>query len=248
MKIDKLRIEANITKYYHEGHNEHFFKDFHFEITNNDIFCLLGISGVGKTTLINIITNFANGKFEGKIDYFINGISYNAHYLKKLGAIGYLSSQPALIPWNSIQQNLLLPLNLNPKLVKPAVDEIEKILSDMGLSYEKIKSLYPHEMSLGMRHRISLARVLLYYPKFLFLDELFTGLDPINVEIITVKIKKYLKDNNVLCLLVTHDFRQALMLSNNIYFLSNNQTLINLNAKLDEDKIKQILKEDLLKN
>lgn len=92
-----------------------------------------------------------------------------------------------------------------------------------------------------MQSRVAIARTLLYNPKFLFLDELFTGIDTINSALIADKLKDYVGNNDVVCLSITHDIDRAVNIADNIYLLDKGQSLHQIPTPFTSEKIINII-------
>lgn len=245
--MNKLSISGSINYYCHPYENKCFFDELKFECKGGEISSILGISGVGKSTLLKIILGEAEGVVDSDIKYFFNDQSNCPNDAKLKGWIGFLSTEPSLIPWKNIKENLLIPSLLNKNLKMPIEYDILEIISKVGLE-KKVLTLKPHEASFGMKQRISLARVLLYNPKYLLLDELFTGIDEVTSDFISDLLSEYVIRRSTPCVLVTHDVRKAILISKNIYILTSQRKLISLDCKVDEIKIRNYLLEDIKEN
>lgn len=168
-----------------------------FEKSKTTVIC--GFSGIGKTTIIKIISQLLKPE-SGEIINSSNRISY-------------IFQDERLIPW--------LNCNDNIKFVNPNVSEKEKISIFKLLRLdEKIKS-YPYELSGGMAKRLNLARALLYYPDLLLMDEPFSSLD---IRIKTEIIKDFIVIKNkydFTVIMVSHDPYEISLLADNVIFLDN---------------------------
>jgi NitT/TauT family transport system ATP-binding protein len=172
------------------------FKNINLSISKGEKVALLGPSGCGKTTLLRIIAGLEDA--EGKIE-------------KKFDKIGYIFQEPRLIPWKTIYENL--------KFVSEDSKKIDNILKSLKL-YE-FKDYYPIKLSGGMKQRTNLARALLVEPDLLLLDEPFSSLD-IHIKWNLIKdLNTQIDKNHITTILVTHDLKEALMLSDKIYVLSS---------------------------
>jgi len=92
-----------------------------------------------------------------------------------------------------------------------------------------------------MQSRVSIVRTLLYKPKFLFLDELFTGIDTINSRLIAKKLKSYVEINNAVCLSITHDIDRAVNIASNIFLLNKKQSLHQIGLPFSSNKIIELI-------
>lgn len=172
------------------------FKNINLSISKGEKVALLGPSGCGKTTLLRIIAGLEDA--DGKIE-------------KNFDKIGYIFQESRLIPWKTIYENL--------KFVSEDSKKIDNILKSLKL-YE-FKDYYPIKLSGGMKQRVNLARALLVEPDLLLLDEPFSSLD-IHIKWNLIKdLNTQIDKNHITTILVTHDLKEALMLSDKIYVLSN---------------------------
>lgn len=173
-------------------------KGLSYRFPRSGIFALMGPSGCGKTTLLRLLCGLEkpdSGTIESS--FCKTAVSFQ---------------EPRLLPWQNALDNL--------KLVLPKNDSREEfakqLLSDVGL--QEAARLYPHELSGGMRGRLSLARAIAYDAELVLLDEPFSGLD----DATTVKMAAFIRDNckNKLVLTVTHHQREAELLGAKLLFIN----------------------------
>ena len=152
--------------------------DLTYEFECGKVSAIIGESGIGKTTLLNLIANLIDAP-NGKITTDI----------KK---IGYVFQEPRLFDWMSALENVSTVSN---------DATARKILTKMGLADAIYK--YPQELSGGMKQRVAIARALAYDPELVILDEPFKGLDPEMRREISEFVFSTLKNKTVI--MVTHD-------------------------------------------
>ncbi|MDK2941109.1 MAG: NitT/TauT family transport system ATP-binding protein [Acetobacterium sp.] len=142
---------------------ETIFKDFNLVFEKNRITGILGPSGAGKTTLLNLC-----GGLEQPDRGTIEGINPQA--------ISYIFQEPRLLPWRTVRENLRFVFKARA-IKKPGSHEreIDAMLERVGLT--TVGDYYPHELSGGMRQRVSIARAFLYPSELLLMDEPFSSLD-----------------------------------------------------------------------
>jgi len=173
-----------------------------FTLERGKSIALLGPSGCGKTTLIRIIA--------GLIE------EYEGHINNLAQTIGYVFQESRLIPWKTVVDNL--------KFVEENEEKIHDVLKSLRL-YDFANSM-PSKLSGGMKQRVNLARALIIEPELLLLDEPFAFLDVhLKISIILDIIAKR-KDLSFSMIVVTHDVREALLLADRIYLLSDKPTTI----------------------
>ena len=173
-----------------------------------DIICLLGPSGIGKTTILRTIAGLTKIK-SGKILLKNKVISSKDVHIEPENRNISLSFQDnCLFPHYNIIQNIQLGAEKNKKKKQSiSVNEIIKFLN-----LEKIKDKFPHQVSAGEAQRAALARSLITKPDLLLLDEPLSNIDQSFKEEIQVKLKKILKDSKITTIIVTHDSYEAFYL------------------------------------
>lgn len=237
------KVSLKIKTYSHNKELLPFFKNRNLELIGDGITFLIGMSGSGKTTLLKILLNMEKGIFKGNVDYYYDNKKYKIIDLFKKGDIGFMSQNPNLISWKNIRENLILPFTLNNSLKSPKDDTINYLIIKTGLSLE-ILHQYPHELSYGMQLRVSFIRLLLHKPKFIFLDEFFTGIDEINKKLLYKVLNEYVKTHKILCLAITHALDEILKIGNQILILTNNsKEILKLNSKTNKSIILKKLKK-----
>jgi len=188
-------------------------ENLNFSVKEGEIVSLIGTSGSGKTTLFRLITGLLLPK-QGSL--LINGIPLP----KGQENVTYMRQEDFLLSWRTVLQNLLLFTELGKKRVKKSLlmDEALELLERVGLKgYEQH---YPHQLSGGMRQRVSLARALLRKRPLLLLDEPFGSLDILIREDLYQLLQWVRSSYKKTILFVTHDFRDAVSLSDRILILS----------------------------
>ncbi|MGQ9856173.1 MAG: ABC transporter ATP-binding protein [Fervidobacterium sp.] len=176
--------------------------DISLELLEGESIALLGPSGCGKTTLIRIIAGLVHD-FQGKVELNVE-------------RIGYVFQEPRLIPWKTVIDNL--------KFVVEDEEKIYQILESLRIN--DFAHYMPSKLSGGMRQRVNLARALLVDPQLLLLDEPFASLDVhLKISIISDIVQKRI-EKSFSMIVVTHDVREALLLSDKIYLLSDKPSRI----------------------
>ena len=182
-----------------------------FNIENEgDIVCLLGPSGIGKTTILRTIAGLEKIQ-SGKI-ILKNKIisSKESHVEPEDRNISLAFQDNSLFPHYNVMENINFGAERNKKKKKGLnFKEIVKFLH-----LEKILEKYPHEISSGEAQRASLARSLLSNPDLLLLDEPLSNIDQSFKEEIQVKLKQILKELKITTIIVTHDSYEAFYLGN----------------------------------
>ena len=180
-----------------------------FNITKGSITSIIGPSGCGKSTILNIISGLEK-QTKGTI--------------KTSNNIGYMLQQDSLFPWLTVYDNCTLGLKINNKLTPNNTNYIKKLLKDFKL--DDFMNAYPSSLSGGMKQRVALIRTLALKPDIILLDEPFSALDYQSRLRISEDIFNIIKNNNITCILVTHDIEEAISLSDEIIILSNRPATI----------------------
>ena len=239
-----LQMKAKIDFYFHPKEKNPFFSNINLNITNENLNCLIGLSGVGKTTLLRILLGHFYGTCKSSINYIIGEKKIYVEEAKRQGIIGFLPQEASLIPWINIDKNVEIPCMINKQLIRPNKKAKIEMMEHIGLKPNVLK-LYPHELSVGMQHRIALARLLLYKPSFILLDEIFTSLDDANANLIEETLRLYIDGNKPLCLAVTHDIKRAVSLSTQILMLSPDRKINFVDRLKSEEDVIKMLEADL---
>lgn len=176
------------------------------ELNESEITTLVGPSGIGKTTLLKIIAG-ALPMQSGRL------------HLGMQQSITYMSQKDSLLPWRTVLENVLLPMELG--LCQKNYDEAaaKALLCELGLG--AYLNSFPEELSGGMCKLVCLARILLSDKTILLLDEPFCSLDVHLRTAIFKMIRRLVQEKRKTVLFVTHDFRDACLLSDRVLFLSD---------------------------
>ncbi len=201
--------------------NKKIFNNFTMNIEPCEITCILGPSGVGKTTLFNVISGLTDYE-EGEI----TGID------KK--NISYLFQEPRLMPWLTVYENIDIILKnifgekKRRKVINSYLDLVD--LKDYADNR-------PEELSGGMKQRLAIARTFAYPSTLLLMDEPFKGLDiKIKNNLINAFLTLWERDSRTV-LFITHDIDEALKISDQIYIIQDNPVQISHVEHIIDKKI-----------
>ncbi|MEH6944664.1 ABC transporter ATP-binding protein [Bacillus sp. JJ722] len=187
-------------------------EDVSLSIEEGEFVSFLGPSGCGKTTLLSIIAGLLKPTFG------VTKLDADPDYVEKKQDIGYMLQQDYLFPWKTIRENILLGLKLQKKQQIELELRALKLLNEIGLT--NVESLYPNQLSGGMRQRVALVRTLATNPKILLLDEPFSALDYVTKLKLENLVFATLKNFNKTAILVTHDIGEAIAMSDRIFMFS----------------------------
>ena len=177
-------------------------RDLSFEIRRGEFACLLGPSGCGKTTTLRILLGL-DKEFSGSFQLPEGGTD----------RIAAVFQEPILLPWRTVEQNVRLAL---PRAERNT--DLDGLFDSLGLA--GMRTLFPAELSLGLARRVALARAFATEPAVLFLDEPFVSLDENTAERLRHLLLSVWSAKPTTALMVTHNLREALMLSDRIIVLS----------------------------
>jgi phospholipid/cholesterol/gamma-HCH transport system ATP-binding protein len=191
------------------------------EIEKGKTTVIFGVSGGGKSTIIKHMVGLLKPD-SGTITY--NGIRIDnvdeatlREFRKK---IGFLFQSGALFDSMNIRDNVAFPMVEHQKLTPKELDyRIDEKLSMVGLEPKIVKSLYPEELSGGMRKRVGLARTLALEPEVILYDEPTSGLDPVTSDFITQMICRLRDEIGMTSVLISHDIAESFKAGDNYAML-----------------------------
>lgn len=201
------------------------FENFQLEIQKGEWVALLGASGLGKSTLLHLISGILPLK-EGKI--LLEGKPIEK------GDVAYMFQKDLLLPYKTVTENLCLPFLLRNIALKEAKIQVHQCLKEFGL--EEMASLYPHQLSGGMRQRVALLRTYFCGKKFLLLDEAFSSLDALTKKEMQSFYQEMQKKLSLTTLWITHEVEDALAWADKIYVLAGRPARIVLEKDLRNEK------------
>ena len=221
--------------------DNHILKDINIYVKENEMVAIVGSSGVGKSTLFNLIAGVLK-KQSGEIS-----IDGSDDYI---GKVAYMLQKDLLFEHKTIINNVILPLIIAKIDKKVALEEGRKILKQFNL--EKYADKYPKQLSGGMRQRVALIRTYMFKRNIFLLDEAFSALDAITKKELHKWYLNLKKEFNLTTLLITHDIEEAIFLSNRIYILANKpgeiikEIKIEINPNEDIDVQRLFYKKEIL--
>lgn len=214
-----------------EGEETIALKDFSVDIGRGELVAVVGPSGCGKSTLMKLISGLTSAS-AGTV--MVDG----AVVTKPLKIVGMAFQNPALLPWRTVLENVLLPIQVvHPHRAAyrrdraPFVARAKELLAKVGLSGTEDR--YGWQLSGGMQQRVSLCRALIHDPQILLLDEPFGALDAFTREELWEVLQTLWRDRGITILLVTHDLPEAVFLANRVHVISSRPGRIVYSADID---------------
>lgn len=218
-----LRTE-HISKSYGE---KQVLQDISITLNEGEIISLLGVSGVGKTTLFNVISGLLLPD-SGKV--FLNDEDITG----KTGYLSYMLQKDLLLPHKTVLDNVALPLVLAGKKKKEARKEADAYFAQFGL--EGTQQKYPVQLSGGMKQRAALLRTYMCGDSVALLDEPFSALDTLTRTAVHEWYLKVMDEIQLSTVFITHDIDESIMLSDRIYILSGSPAGISAELTIEEPK------------
>jgi NitT/TauT family transport system ATP-binding protein len=184
-------------------------------VAEGSFLTLLGPSGCGKSTLLRVIADIVQPS-SGTVSV----LGETPAEARRNRHIGFVFQDAALLPWRSALDNVRLPLEVGGRhALPPGSMDPEALLALVGLTgWEKA---LPHELSGGMRQRVSIARALLGGPRVLLMDEPFGALDEITRDRLNEELLRIWRDTGTTIIFVTHSIYEAAFLGQQVLMLAS---------------------------
>ncbi len=203
-----LEVEQISVNFEDGAESLHALSEVSFTLHEQEFLSVLGPSGSGKSTLLRVIAGLVPPTL-GKVQFTHNNSQPR---------IGLVFQQANLMPWRTVIENVLLPLELQGVAPEMALERAKEFASLVGL--EDFLNAWPDELSGGMAQRVAIARALIQEPDILLLDEPFGSLDALTRERMGSELLRIWQSSQTAVILVTHSISEALLLSDRILVLS----------------------------
>lgn len=202
-------------------------QDISVTLNQGELVCLLGVSGVGKTTLFNILSGLATPD-SGRV--LLDGKEITG----ETGHLSYMLQKDLLLPHKTVLDNVALPLRLVGKKKKEARQEANAYFAQFGLDGTQKK--YPVQLSGGMRQRAALLRTYMCGDQVALLDEPFSALDTLTKTAMQEWYLKVMEEIKLSTLFITHDIDEAILISDRIYIMKGSPATITAELVIQEAK------------
>lgn len=186
--------------------------DISFDIKKGDFVCVVGPTGCGKTTFLNLLTRLQEPTSG---DLYIDGEPADPHKHN----LAFVFQEPSAFPWLTVQQNIEFGLRIKKYPEKAIKERVDKIISLLGL--ESFRNSYPSELSVSAEQRIVIGRAFAMDPDLLLMDEPYGQMD--------IKVRYYLEDEVIrlwkelgsTVVFITHNIEEAVYLAEKVLILTN---------------------------
>ncbi|HEX2937806.1 MAG TPA: ABC transporter ATP-binding protein [Ruminiclostridium sp.] len=214
----------NITKKYG---GRTIIENISLKLNAGELVCLLGVSGIGKSTLFGVLSGLVTPE-SGSV------ILCGEDITGKPGHIGYMQQKDLLLPYKTVMNNVCLPLIIRGMKKKEAREKANPLFKTFGLDGNQDK--YPVQLSGGMRQRAALLRTYLFGGKAALLDEPFSALDAITKSAMHRFYLDIMEKIKLPTIFITHDIDEAILISDRIYIMSGPPGRISSEIVISEKK------------
>ena len=179
-------------------------KDFQLNSAGNEFICLFGASGIGKTSILNMLAGILKPQ--------------KGHVHTKHSRNAYVFQEPRLLPWCTVRDNVMLGLYSSKMEKNQRIKRTDMLINKMGLG--DFADYYPGQLSGGMKQRVSLGRAFAVQPDLLLMDEPFSSLDQ-NLKLeMRELLRELIEWQPCTTVFVTHDVKEGIQLADRIVVLS----------------------------
>lgn len=230
----KVKVEK-LTKYFGDLH---VLDDVSFNIKKGEFLCVVGPTGCGKTTFLNLLTRIY---MPTKGELYIDGEPADP----KKHNLSVVFQEPSAMPWLTVEQNLRFGMEIK-KLPKDEIDRrVENMIKLLGL--EDFRDRYPHQLSVSTAQRIIIGRAFAMQPDLLLMDEPYGQMD--------IKLRFYLEDEVIrlwkemgtTVVFITHNIEEAVYLAERILILTNKPATIREEVKVDLPRPRMVSDPEFIK-
>jgi NitT/TauT family transport system ATP-binding protein len=186
-------------------------REIGLEVTTGEFLAVVGRSGCGKSTLLRLVAGLLRPT-TGRV--LVDGTPVT----KPRRDIAMVFQRPALLPWRSVLDNVLLPVDLFGWRRSAYRRRAMELLELVGL--DGMHRRLPHELSGGMQQRVALCRSLLIEPRAMLMDEPFSALDALTREELSVQLQRIHMEHAATIMFVTHSIDEAILLADRVVVLS----------------------------
>lgn len=213
-----------------EGATKHIvFEDISFDVAKGEIFCIVGASGCGKTTLLRQIAGLQRPT-AGSLEFEGSPIVRPS----RERAIVFQDYGRALLPWRTVRANILLGIEAKTTSRRDAEEHVARLMEVTGLTAAADK--FPSELSGGMQQRVQIARCMAQKPRLLLMDEPFGALDALTRQSLQDELLNLAAREGITVIFITHDLEEAIYLGDRVLALGSNPGRILTTVDIDLER------------
>ncbi|MBD8499537.1 ABC transporter ATP-binding protein [Paenibacillus arenosi] len=209
MQVEKIRIEQLRKQFVKKNKMVEAFHSISLQIKDGEFVSIVGPSGCGKTTLLRVIAG---------LELPTSGTMHIQHHDSNQPLNAMVFQEHSIFPWMTVRENIAYGLTMRkvpPSIKKSIVDHYL-----LKINMVNFAESYPHQLSGGMKQRVSVARAFANDPEILLMDEPFTALDEQNRLLIQQELLKIWEENQKTVVFITHSIEEAILLSDRIIMMS----------------------------
>lgn len=211
--------------------------DISFDIQKGDFVCIVGPTGCGKTTFLNLLVKLIEPT-SGEI------LIDNEPADPKKHNMAFVFQEPSAYPWLTVEENIQYGLKIKKAPKAVIAERTEEILDILGL--REVRKTYPHQLSASLEQRVVIGRAFALHPDLLLMDEPYAQMD--------IKMRYYLEDQVIklwqktgsTVLFITHNIEEAIYLSEKCLILSNKPTTLKEEKRIDLPRPRDIASPEFI--
>jgi len=211
--------------------------DISFDVQKGDFVCIVGPTGCGKTTFLNLLVKLIEPT-SGEI------LIDNEPADPKKHNMAFVFQEPSAYPWLTVEENIQYGLKIKKAPKAVIAERTEEILDILGL--REVRKTYPHQLSASLEQRVVIGRAFALHPDLLLMDEPYAQMD--------IKMRYYLEDQVIklwqktgsTVLFITHNIEEAIYLSEKCLILSNKPTTIKEEKRIDLPRPRDIASPEFI--
>lgn len=185
-------------------------RDVTVDLRGGEFVCLVGPSGCGKTSLLKILAGLIEAT-EGELR---TGLERDEDRLER----ALVFQDHCVFPWMDVRDNVLFGLEWSRRSRAEKLVQVDAMIAKVGL--EDFTESFPHQLSVGMRQRVSLARAFVAEPQVLLMDEPLAALDALTKVVLQEELLRIWEERKPLIVYVTHDLAEAAKLADRVVVMS----------------------------
>lgn len=202
-------------------------ENINIHIDAGEFVSVVGPSGCGKSTLLRIVCGLTPATRGG---VSVGGAQVRAPRQD----VGVVFQNAVLLPWLTVRDNVLMPMDLRRRLHAGDRERAQKLLAMAGLA--GFEGKYPFELSGGMKQRVSICRALMCEPSFLAMDEPFGALDAMTREAMNLELMRICRTTGATVLFITHSVPEAVLMSDRVIVMTPHPGRVSADITIEIDR------------